>query len=1470
MTKVEKKTAYPYITEFKKEPFKSFVLIETKDISSFYLSQYSQILKFYQQFNEKFLTDKSLNLENIYWLLLLRKYLKEPRENKKEEIYKFIKSCEVEIHDYDYFGFKSAPEQGKKPDIWSTYYALSSLSILGMLNEYINSKEKNEFIRKINNFINSHKKGHKFLHCFDKDCEICKKESYAKTLYFVSEILKLIGIEIRLYTKEFQSYIDHIRKDSSIVYKLAISKALDLDSEVKDKEIENLYQFQKSDGGFSYENTEGSITNSFWIAYILELYSWKLDYNPAEIYSFINKKISDLLDDQDNWNFTAVRRLAKLIILLSYIWKKFIEEIERIIFKQLEKEKFIDVDQIKTALGLTHGIDEIVLFINLSYNFNLKVIDTLTEFNNYIKDFSVGKKLLLKEIFNQIQDNSIISLSDIFKKYKGSSHYEPMKLKEDLFPLLKELMNKHLFIGNIRTRRGISFNKKYYLCLDFAFKKIIITDMEIDIETLSNEKEKVLEIKNDIYNMTLSLNDAVSQIKEEIESYLILDEVGYAKERLKFILRNALMEADFLNENIENSFNEDLKYINIQARLASEISRWKKSYSILQKRLNNLDKYLKEKILEKQELRQFDKILDDLDSKISEIEGNINKELDVFGKYFNEVLENGYSEEKFNLVIQALNRISQYVSKYDSVIYKISQQITTKENKIVKKHKKVINYWIKIKENFDILSNYYSDGFQFFNSNLKQVESINEGLNLEIIELKEKAQLKVNEGKFKDAFEIIKKESDNLLQKKIQEIKDIKLQVSNEIEKKQKLYLLFKHLQDKLENLEEILIDTIAEQVQSLKKGVLEERNRVKFEDFDNFILGEIQRFKKVLGEYKSKLDETKDRKISPVVQGFDKILIDFDNINKKYQNKLTDLKDIIENSDAISMSIMQWEKFSEFLNHEITNLKDEYVNEIITDEMILMCESENTDKVDLKKLSDKLNLKCKALIPRIKEMIDISRIQGDLNEDNKYIIVHTDHYYKIKDLINFTENKLLNNSHKTIGKILALYDSSIKNKTLAVNILEIQNRIDDFSSFEAIIRDQFRKKIEELNINENRFESIEFKKHLEEIIENNISAINSIKISLTLFVNLQNSIGQEFNNLKLSLEKEFSRFFEDYEEHHSYERLYDAFEIKNKKIENKLKTVYEKIDNKIKETLEKSLDSRKFETEIREFVVSNKNHIQKLYDDKLNLINEEINHLKDETFRSKFIDDLNRYKIHLSQLLGTLQARVEDYIDYEEFKRAYSKISKREKGIEIETKEIYREVRNLIKDYDRLAKNFSTKNRHIISDFEKFLKNFKDILAEKVKSLEEMIIKSYVEMAIKAVSNQYLTLSFLQNELKIKKQVIQDRLISLISAGSLKGKYDPRLGLYYEDPDVLKSLNETELEVIKKMNFRFYMFYKHLKNFTSQNYSIFAFLAAILSITLSISTATGGNPSIFIILIISAIIIIIYIIVKKRKQKKV
>jgi hypothetical protein len=931
---VEKKTAYPYITEFKREPFESFVLLDRKKVGSFHLSYYNKIINLYQLKVKTLIKEPSLDLEYLYWFLLLGKYLKEDFTAQKHDFYDFIGGCEVDILEKDQIGFKLNPQSKAVPDIWSLYYALSSLHILGLLEEYLISKGSNDLVRKVKNFIYEHKKGEIFLHCLDKQCEIHKKPFSSKTFYYILEILTLIGSDVRLFKEQFRTYLNSRKKNPSMLFKYLSLKYLNLDLEVKDKELQYFYQFQKYDGGFNFSNGEGDIDDTFWIIYTFNHFSWLMDYNSARIYSFINENIQTLFESSNEQASLIFLNLSKITILLSFIWKKFIGEIERLIFKQLEKDGFVDIKDIKSAFGLTHGIEEIILYINLSYNFKLKNINNTLEFSNFLRTLDDGLKVVANEISKQLKENSIICLSDILKNYKSSYHFESLKMKEDVIPLINDMMEKNFFKGNIRTKSKFLGKSKYYFYLDFLLDDIISSDVKINTEKLFEEKEKLGDIKNDIYNMTLSLKNTSTQIKEEIESYLLLDEIDYAKERLKFILRNALLEADFLNENIENSFSQDMKYINIQAVLATEINQWKKAYSIMQKKLSEVEKYLKEKISEREELKKFKVILDELENRIFEIGEFIKKELDSFRKFFREKLESGFIKENYDLIIGEFNKISNYVEKYDHTIYKISQQITIKEENVFKKHKGIIDNWVNLKEEFKSIFNYYDEGFKFFEQTSEKIDGINDEIEIEISYIKQKADEKISKNQFKEAFEIIKKDSEILLNQKIKEIKDLRIVVSNQIKNNQKIFLLFQYLKEKLDVIEESIINLIAEQVQSLKDDVLEERNKAKIEDFDNFISEQIQRFKIRLKFYKTKLSEAKIIKIKNVIDGFDRIVIDLDDKYKIFLKKLNNLKAIIQSFDQNSISIIQWETFYDYLTTEINNLKENYVNQIIISEI--------------------------------------------------------------------------------------------------------------------------------------------------------------------------------------------------------------------------------------------------------------------------------------------------------------------------------------------------------------------------------------------------------------------------------------------------------------------------------------------------------------------------------------------------------
>ncbi|TFF93546.1 MAG: hypothetical protein EU543_03370, partial [Promethearchaeota archaeon] len=171
----QKENAYPYITIFKKEPFKSLVQVGKEEIGSFYFGQYDKIIDFLNFYKSNIFDFKNLSLKNLYWFLLLIKFLREDiTEELKGRIIDYISGCEIEKNGM--LGFIRSPySQQKKPDLWSTYYALSSLRIINYLKLYLKSKGETVVLTEIKEFINAHDKKEKFIHCLEQDCEICKK-----------------------------------------------------------------------------------------------------------------------------------------------------------------------------------------------------------------------------------------------------------------------------------------------------------------------------------------------------------------------------------------------------------------------------------------------------------------------------------------------------------------------------------------------------------------------------------------------------------------------------------------------------------------------------------------------------------------------------------------------------------------------------------------------------------------------------------------------------------------------------------------------------------------------------------------------------------------------------------------------------------------------------------------------------------------------------------------------------------------------------------------------------------------------------------------------------------------------------------------------------------------------------------------------------------------------------------------------
>ena len=222
------------------------------------------------------------------------------------------------------------------------------------------------------------------------------------------------------------------------------------------------------------------------------------------------------------------------------------------------------------------------------------------------------------------------------------------------------------------------------------------------------------------------------------------------------------------------------------------------------------------------------------------------------------------------------------------------------------------------------------------------------------------------------------------------------------------------------------------------------------------------------------------------------------------------------------------------------------------------------------------------------------------MQEEEKFILVYTEYYYLNKEIKNYIDNQLLKLNRERIGKILALYDSSIRNRTLNVNMLELQNRINELRIFNDYFPNQFYEKVKELRINQEREEFLETKKQFESILENERTAINNIKNNLSLFNKKQTFIEKQFTTLNVKLREYANKVFTKVEGYDNYIKIQEIFESKKLEFKDNLKKAQDKIDMQINSIMEATPDSNKLIPEIRESYVRIKNSFTNEYENRI------------------------------------------------------------------------------------------------------------------------------------------------------------------------------------------------------------------------------------------------------------------------------
>ncbi|MBD3353176.1 MAG: hypothetical protein GF364_16970, partial [Candidatus Lokiarchaeota archaeon] len=855
--------AYPYISQFKKPQWYPFSL--KKMIPDFYIPYFDELLKYYKTVANHLFRIPSLNLENIYWFLIMGRYFKIniTKLNMVDRLYDFVTKCAVETSEY--IGFKFTPNQKKNiPDTWSTGFALVILRLIGKLGFYLRSRQDVSIKKKILNFILNCRTKKRFLHCLDK-CSICKKTSQYKALYSILESILALNLNPQEYANDILPMLEALKDKSSFknIFRIIDLKYFGIFKEVSEEDFGFLLGFQKKDGGFSFTSkVKGSVNETFWTVYAFENYKFLAEYPRGNVYAFLINHLKRINSNKDYTNALKLMEYAKIIVILSIVWKNLIEDLEDIIFNELTDSPVMNSNILSIKGGVRNADYEIIAFINLKYKLSLDLLDNNTRFTQFISRLTPLEKHFAVKIYKKIKQYVRIDLTEILKSY-NKGKVKKLRISIDfLRKLVDRMKEEHFFTGKLIEKRKF-LRKYYYFDKDQYIPKIITSNRMINIDDINAEKKKLIDVKEDIYNMVREMKDSSQNIMREVESLIFAEEIEYAEKRLKTNIKKAYMDAEFFNKTIKQAV-ENFEYINATDALKEEIKDWNKVYKNLKADFENVNSIMLQKIKESEKLQNQKDLLEDLESLITNNTADIGLSFDMFKDSLRSKLEHEFSRNTVKNIQSELENIIDKISENDRKIVDYSQQITVDDRKVKKKRKKVINTWVSYKESFDEMYTFYLEGFQKWHDELENIDNFHKKYLDQINELKTRINNFVADRDYDAAYGVVEDGFESLLKDLDNDADSIEKGINKLLKKRKKLYLLFIHLENEVNNYKSILEDRINQIRIALKKQIELDQKRQMKEDFIILVNNKIDYLNDALYSLEKQMTQSlKEKKVS-------------------------------------------------------------------------------------------------------------------------------------------------------------------------------------------------------------------------------------------------------------------------------------------------------------------------------------------------------------------------------------------------------------------------------------------------------------------------------------------------------------------------------------------------------------------------------------------------------------------------------
>ncbi len=976
--------------------------------------------------------------------------------------------------------------------------------------------------------------------------------------------------------------------------------------------------------------------------------------------------------------------------------------------------------------------------------------------------------------------------------------------------------------------------------------------------------------------MNREMKRSAKNIMHEVESLIIVGDVSLAEKRMRTNIKKSIFDASFFNKNIE-AFQEEFTLIEPKA-LEEQIAIWKRTYEGLQSQYQNIKNILSVKLEELKKAQTQHQMALKLEDLISTSINDIADDFNKYEDYLRDTINLNYSRNIIDLLKEKLDPIATKVEVLNKKIKDLSLKITSQKKNVKTKRKKAIDQWVSNYSQYQDAVNYYNQGFSYWNSKIEEIDRAHNEFVQKIESIGDRIHEKTENKQYNDALTLTEERFPQILGQIENQTEEIHCELKDKYVKNRKLFPLFKTIEREWMLYQNVL-ENLTQQFRSKFQSSIEMDMKSNFIHKGKLLIDKsITNLKKELIEFEKKMNSMISQKKTvdkehllsnirdidtTVKEKSQNIKAHFDKAQLKFPQIQSDLQPFLK----------KWEKFQKSFKQDLNNIKSKFEEEILVNSLLNYAADRKINKVNLSEFASSVNVNLDQLTESIKKLKTQHRINLVFKSNNETVEIHNEAWRKCEALNSFAKNRhqALKNRAFSLDNYFA---TSITGNSFFKELPQIVDLAKKFKDKINDVKDEWTLKLNNYGLDE-EYQVIERQKekffsslsYLNQTAEKVLEKCEEIKQFADFKDKQENRLEDLINSKIHYLYKEVQKL-----KIKKYKKNISWFKSEQKSLEDDVDKIVSELESQKNQVLkkrpkilpvllkiQKSFEKKK-DLMLQNFAKAKQDLLDKISTLKLDDMREEI-----ESLITKYKDDLN-FKIQKAEKEVLQKIKIQDFIGAanklkDDFRTQFEK----------ELRSYEKNIKKKNKEFTKETPIFEIKYSFLIQKWELFLLNFLNLLQEKEVELQKTMIQAYIRMVIEALNEPYMPVDNIARDLKLKENLVKQRIMALIKNDDLSGKIDQKYNIYISEGVKIDKQIVDSLDAVRSKNVRAYLIFKRFGG-------IFRYITPIISLILGIGSYAASQPgsssiaiaapiAISLILIMPIVMYYIYWLAQGRKK---